>query len=156
MAVKPQNRNFTWKQIRFIDDYCTNGGNGTKAAESAGYKGNKNALGVMAKKLLSNAKIVIAIELKKAELAAKNEVTVESVLRNLREIRTMANAKADYSTAARCTELEGKWLAMFTDKQQVEDVTQVQERQRLTEEEAAALRRAANIRLMESTGKKVG
>jgi hypothetical protein len=49
-----------------------------------------------------------------------------------------------YAVAKACTELQGRYLAMFTDRQQVEDVT---EARRLTEKEAEEARWMAAIRL---------
>lgn len=47
------------------------------------------------------------------------ETTVKSVLEELDEIKVLSKQEKDYSTAARCIELKGKHLAMFTDKQEI-------------------------------------
>lgn len=49
------------------------------------------------------------------------EITVKSVLESLKHIQSLAISKGDFSTAARCEELCGKWLAMFTDKQEISE-----------------------------------
>ena len=85
-----------------------------------------------------------------AENLSRNGITVDSVLANLEHDRVLAREKGDVASAIRATELTGKFLAMFVDRQQVDE--QTPERAKLTEEEAAALRRAANIRVMESVG----
>lgn len=50
------------------------------------------------------------------------EITVKSVLEGLCKIQALALADKDYSTSTRCEELKGKWLAMFTDKQEISTV----------------------------------
>ena len=49
----------------------------------------------------------------------KKEITVETVLKQLTYIQSLAIQDKDFSTATRCEELKGKWLAMFTDKQEI-------------------------------------
>jgi len=44
------------------------------------------------------------------------ETTVKRVIEELDEIRDLALKNKDYSTATRCSELKGKWLAMFSEK----------------------------------------
>jgi len=52
------------------------------------------------------------------EMRASN-VSVDGIVRNLYEDRMLAEKKMDIATMARCDELLGKFLAMFTDKQEV-------------------------------------
>lgn len=47
----------TLKQEVFAEQYVANGGNGTRAAQAAGYKGNENVLAVTAHENLRNPKI---------------------------------------------------------------------------------------------------
>jgi len=69
----------------------------------------------------------------------ENIVTVGSVLANLAHDRLMARKHNQYSVAKSCTELEGKYLAMFTD-----NVNQtIEEPHEFSEEEKAILREAA-------------
>jgi roadblock/LC7 domain-containing protein len=56
-------------------------------------------------------------------------VTAEKVLADLEHTRLLALTKEDYATATRCAELQGKYIAMFTDKQQ-SNVTVSEERKR--------------------------
>jgi len=70
------------------------------------------------------------------ELKAK-DVTVDLVIRRLNEDRELALSKKDYATATRVDELLGKYLAMFTDRQQTEV--------NITEQEQAILNRYMNI-----------
>lgn len=46
-------------------------------------------------------------------------ITVEMVLKRIDEDRTNANSKGDFSTALQADIALGKYLAMFTDKQEV-------------------------------------
>ena len=48
----------------------------------------------------------------------KKKITVEKVLKGLEQIREKAYQDKDYSTATRCEELQGKYLAMFTDRRE--------------------------------------
>jgi hypothetical protein len=71
----------------------------------------------------------------------ENMVTVSSVLANLDHDRQMARKNHQYSVATRCTELEGKYLAMFTD-----NINQTTEQpESLTDDELAELRKLAVV-----------
>ena len=50
-----------------------------------------------------------------AEAAERADLTIDSVLKNLREDRKAARAANQYGPAVRADELLGKYLAMFTD-----------------------------------------
>ena len=54
-----------------------------------------------------------------AELS-ESDVTVEMVIAHLREDRALAHAKGDIATMVTVDALLGKYLAMFTDKSQVD------------------------------------
>lgn len=45
-----------------------------------------------------------------------SELRPEDIIKNLEEIKRLALIDHDYSTATRCEELKGKWLAMFVDR----------------------------------------
>ena len=51
----------------------------------------------------------------------KKRITVDSVLKGLEHIQKLATEAEDFSTATRCEELKGKWLAMFTDKTEISE-----------------------------------
>jgi transposase len=55
------------------------------------------------------------------ELKAK-DVTVDVVIQRLNEDRELARKKGDISTMTRVDELLGKYLAMFTDRQEIAQV----------------------------------
>lgn len=83
-------------------------------------------------KLLNTVKAEIERDITK-------EITVKSVLESLKHIQELAIQKNDFSTAARCEELCGKWLAMFTDKQEISQAEK--------EDNQFSLDRLAKIRL---------
>jgi hypothetical protein len=61
----------------------------------------------------------------------------------------MARKHNQYSVAKGCTELQGKYLAMFTDRMQTENTTRQRELSEAEQEEAKAI---ARIRLNELYG----
>ena len=62
-----------------------------------------------------------------AEILAdiKKQITVESVLKSLEKIKALAIVDKDYSTATRCDELCGRWLAMWRDRLEIVPVEAV-------------------------------
>jgi len=85
------------------------------------------------------------------EFAERVCLSPSVVLTGLERLRQQAEAKGDLAVAARCLELMGKHLAMFTDKSMVEQIGD-DETKRLTEKSKAeqeALERLANLRLRE-------
>ena len=65
------------------------------------------------------------------ELLAK-DITVDFVIKQLKEDRELAKAKGDISTATRVDELMGKYIAMFTDKSIVDSKLEVSEKAQST------------------------
>ena len=74
----------TPKQQRFVEEYCANGGNGTKAAIVAGYS-EKIARQIAAENITKPV-ISHAIDEFRAKNAAKAEVTVQSLTKQLQAI----------------------------------------------------------------------
>lgn len=89
------------KQRRFINEYLTNGGNGTLAAEKAGYKGSADALAVQSSRLLRNAKVQEALA---KPLEAEGNVQ-EQLVRELRFV-AFAPVKGDVGIAAKLRAVE--------------------------------------------------
>lgn len=81
-----------------------------QALKDAGYYPDGNAS--KDNKLLNTIKAEIQEDIKKL-------ITVDTVLAGLCKIQDLATANKDYSTATRCEELKGKWLSMFTDRQEI-------------------------------------
>lgn len=127
------------KQQRFVDEYMIDS-NATQAAIRAGYK--KTTARSMGQRLLTKVDVQAELDKKRAKLAKKNEVTVEWVINNFREIaeRCMQRTPVmkynkldgcmeqvtdaegngiwqfDQAGANRANELLGKYLGIFTDK----------------------------------------
>ena len=117
----------TGKQAAFVEHYLGDAHlNASRAARLAGYSGNDNAMATMGWELLRNPKVQASIEAQKAIKSGKATPTESKVLCDLEETRLLALAKGDLSTATRCSELQGKHLAMFTDRQVVDDPARAQ------------------------------
>ena len=109
----------TAKQDSFCVHYTTIGaetfGNGTKAALAAGYS-EKGAY-VRGSELLRNRKVAERIAELHKENMQRNMITVDKVLADLEHDKLMAREARQYAVAKACTELQGKYLAMFTDSE---------------------------------------
>jgi phage terminase small subunit len=132
-TIKPKSkrkpRSLTEKQKWFIHWYCSAevNMNGTEAARRAGYKGNDHQLGVVGSENLAKPGIRAAID-KRLKAAMKGaDVTVEATLRRVSTIGDKALADGQYASAAKCAELHGKYLKMWTERiehvQTIEDVS---------------------------------
>lgn len=64
----------TSKQMLFIDCYIANGGNGTQAAEDAGYKGSRETLAAVAYENLNKPHIKAEIDRKLSQFMSADEV----------------------------------------------------------------------------------
>ncbi|MHC4637817.1 MAG: terminase small subunit [Planctomycetota bacterium] len=110
-------KELTAKEEAFCVAYTTIGSetfsNGTKSAEEAGYA--EKSARTQAWRMLRKEHIKKRIRELYDKNMEENMVTVGSVLANLDHDRQMARKNHQYSIATRCTELEGKYLAMFTD-----------------------------------------
>lgn len=89
-----------------------NGNTAKQALIEAGYSLN-TATHSTSESVIKVSQAEIIQELK------QSEVTVEVVLQRLNEDRNLAQAKGDIATMTRVDELLGRYLAMFTDKQQI-------------------------------------
>ena len=121
------------RQDSFCVHYTTIGSetysNGTKAALAAGY--SKKSAHVTATKLLKQEAIRNRIIELQAENMRRNMITIDKVLADLEHDKLSARENHNYSVATRCTELQGRYLAMFTDRNIVNEDT---EKQALTEQ----------------------
>ncbi len=122
-------RKLTGKQLAFCRWYVSAevDFNATEAARRAGYKGNATTLAAMAYENIRKPHIAAHIEKLRAEALSGASITVEKVLRDLEVTRAKALADGQYTAAKGCSELQGKYLKMFTDRvehvQAVEDVS---------------------------------
>ncbi len=114
--------NYTIKQKAFCVHYTTIGsetfGNATKSAIEAGYS-EKGAY-ARGSELLRNRKITDLISQLHTENMQRNHITVDKVLADLEHDKIMARKHNQYGVSKACTELQGKYLAMFSDRQIIE------------------------------------
>ncbi len=140
-------KELTAKEEAFCVAYTTIGSetfsNGTKSAIEAGYA--EDSARTQAWRMLRKEHIKRRIRELYDKNMEDNMVTTGSVLANLSHDRQMARKNRQYSVATRCTELQGKYLAMFTDN--ISDTTE-QVPEPLTDEEQAIYREAAQKLIM--------
>jgi hypothetical protein len=65
-------------------------------------------------------KVIARIAELHAENMQRNLITVDKVLADLEHDKLMARRQHQYAVAKSCTELQGRYLAMFTDVRQTE------------------------------------
>lgn len=122
-------KKLTPKQAAFVKWYTSGEcyGNGTEAARRAGYKGKPPTLGQVANENLKKPNVAAAVEEARSKSNVSAVVTVEKVLKDLEDTRLRAIADGKYSAALRASELQGKTMAMFTDRiEQVRSVDDVE------------------------------
>ena len=111
-------KELTAKEEAFCVAYTTIGSetfsNGTKSAIEADYA--EDSARTQAWRMLRKEHIKKRIRELYDKNMEENMITVGSVLANLAHDRLMARKHNQYHVAKSCTELEGKHLAMFTDK----------------------------------------
>jgi phage terminase small subunit len=109
--------NLTPRQDSFCVHYTTIGADtyshGTKAALAAGYA--ESSAHVSASKLLKREDIWERIMELQSDNMKRNRITSDKILADLEHDKLLAREHHNYSVATRCTELQGKYLAMFTD-----------------------------------------
>ena len=109
--LKPRQNSFC---VHFTTIGSETYSNGTKAALAAGY--SEKSAHVSATKLLKQEAIRERIVELQAENMKRNLITVDKVLADLEHDKVMARKNHQYAVAKGCTELQGRFLAMFTDK----------------------------------------
>ena len=100
------------KQKRFGREYMVDF-NVAAAYVRAGY--SKNGAQSGGSRLFRDSRIQAYIAELEAEATERAGLSVDGVLKNLREDRDAARAAGQYGPAVRADELLGKYLAMFTD-----------------------------------------
>ncbi len=142
-------KNLKPRQDSFCNHYTTIGAdtysNGTKAALAAGY--SETSGHVTATQLLKQEAIQKRIVELQAENMKRNLITVDKVLADLEHDKLLARENHQYAVAKSCTELQGRWLSMFVDRIQTEDINETRELSESMKEEA---NRIANIRLRQA------
>lgn len=99
------------RKARLKKELLKNNGDAKNAMLKAGFA-PATAHNATSKKIVQACQLEITKELTK-------KIDVDYVLNELERIKKLAEENKDFSTAARNVELLGKYLAMFTDKQQV-------------------------------------
>jgi len=135
-AVAPQDKPLTPKQEAFTRWYVSAAVNfnGTEAARRAGYQGSANVLAGVAFDNLRKPNIAKEVDRLKTIALSGADVTVEAVLRRIAVVGAQALEAGKFGPAARCAELHGRYLKMFTDK--IEHTVSIDE---VTDEQLAEL-----------------
>ncbi len=135
----------TQKEMAFAEAYTSLGeptcGNATASAASAGYGTPRNA----GWRLMQRSIVREAIKELHEQRMDKFAMTPARVLHDLEHARMRALEKGDIYAAVRASELQGKFLAMFSDRV---DISALQDVPVLSEEERAAADRLAEILLL--------
>ncbi len=120
-------KNLKPRQESFCVHYTTIGSdtysNGTKAALAAEY--SETSAHVTATKLLKQEAIRKRIMELQTENMQRNMITVDKVLADLEHDKLLARKARQYAVSKSCTELQGRWLAMFTDNINQSDAVQI-------------------------------
>lgn len=110
----------TQKQRRFVELYTAIGtptfGNGLRSAREAGYKGSEGTLCSVSQENLRKPLIAAAIEAANAQHTNEVKLTAVKVLGDLEETRQAALQAGNFSAAAKCSELQGKYLKIWVDR----------------------------------------
>ncbi len=119
----------TDKQRLFAEAYASAGsptfGNATLSAEKAGYGGSRATLAQTGFRLSKIPKIQEYCKALQRKEDRHTAVTVESVLGGMERIRRRAEDEGKYAAALKALELQGRHLAMFTDR--LEHVRSIEE-----------------------------
>lgn len=116
--VDPKDKPLVGKQVAFVEWYVSAvvNMNKTEAARRAGYKGNDAQLAVIGYENYRKPHIRAQIDKRMAIALSGADVTIENVLRDLSVVFAKSLEAGRYASAARCAELKGKYLKMFTDR----------------------------------------
>ena len=113
---EPKQFALTPKQQAFIEAYCANGFNASKAAREAGYSVKTSKQ--MGKENLTKPPIKAAIDRFKAKNAKKAEITIESLIEELDEAQELAKQVGQASVIVSAVQAKAKLLGF--DKLSVE------------------------------------
>jgi hypothetical protein len=116
------------------------------SAEAAGFA--EPSAANQATKLLRRLDIQERIRELHAANMQRNMITVDKVLADLEHDKLMAREKGDIASAIRADELQGKYLALFVDRQEITESG----RRELSEKEAVEVEELARLRLASKYG----
>ena len=108
----------TAKQEIFVSAYCSNGFNATQAAIEAGY--SKESAREIGSDNLTKAAVIEAVDKYKLSIIRRHGVTVDGLLKELEEARTVALTCETPQTSAAIAATMGKAKLTGLDKQIVE------------------------------------
>ena len=97
--------------------------NATQACIRAGY--SEKTARTIGSKLLTKVDIQKEIDRLKAIREKKVELTAEKVLKDIERVREKAEETDQFNVSLKASELQGKHLAMFTDRQRLEGEVQM-------------------------------
>ncbi|MBL6990122.1 MAG: terminase small subunit [Bacteriovoracaceae bacterium] len=109
-------KQLTRKQAFFVNEYLKDF-NATRAARDAGYS-QKTAYSI-GQENLRKPEIAKMIKSYAKERAVEANLTVEKILGSLEQLRSDALKCGNLSVALRAIELQGKYLGMFTQKNDI-------------------------------------
>lgn len=121
---RPAQTELNDRQKAFVLSYVVLG-NAAEAAKEAGY--NEGVARTTGPRLLRNAMVRAAIDAEYANRSQEVGITVDGVLKDLKDLAQEAKKCKQLSAAIRATELIGKHLGMFVDR--VEHVDQADPKQ---------------------------
>jgi hypothetical protein len=98
------------RRTKFVDEYILDH-NGSRAARAAGYA--TSGARVTAHRLLTDANIITAIELKMHEMALQYEISKDRIINEILAAIDLANSKLDPSTMIRGWVEIGKLLGHY-------------------------------------------
>ena len=107
----------TDKQLMFCKEYIIDL-NAKQACIRSGY--SEKTAEQQASRLLRNVKVKSEVNRLKAIREKKVELTAEKVLKDIERVRNKAEGSEQYNVSLKASELQGKHLAMFTEKHQVD------------------------------------
>ena len=107
----------TDKQQIFCKEYIVDL-NAKQACIRAGY--SEKTAEQQASRLLRNVKVKSEVERLKAIREKKVELTAEKVLKDIERVREKAEGSEQFNVSLKASELQGKHLAMFTEKHKVD------------------------------------
>jgi hypothetical protein len=115
MSYANQQGRLSPQQQKFVDAILK-GSSITKAYEKAGYKPHRQN----ASRAMANERVQSAIAAARAEAAKRTGHTVETLVRDLDEIRILAIQDQQYAAAAACVMGQGKLLGLMIDRKEID------------------------------------
>jgi len=113
----PKEEKLTEKQKMFCKEYMVDL-NATQACIRAGY--SEKTAKVIGSQNLTKLNIQEEITKLMKDREERVKLTADKVLEDIERVRGLAEGSEQYNVSLKASELQGKHLAMFTDKQQID------------------------------------